>query len=158
MARGDSVATEDGRLACWLAESLAPELQGALDHPVRRDLLRTLNRGDRAQSIIELSTELRPFRMSQLSYHLQVLRRLGTIVSEPADWSPGRGRPRYGSEVSEDGQVRAVLRATERWDRERREAVAAASASPLLTMFRVPRPVRTIRLRSRRQVESERDQ
>lgn len=157
MAKGDVVSAEDGRLAAWLAESLAPELQGALDHPIRRDLLRTLNQGNRARSVVELSTELRPFRMSQLSYHLQVLRRLGTVVSEPADWSAGQSRPRYGSEVSGDRQVSAVLRATERFDRERREAAAAADSSPLLTMFRVPRPVRTIRLRGRRQVESERD-
>jgi hypothetical protein len=39
----------------------------------------------------------------------------------------------------------------------KREAMAVASVSPLLTMFRVPRPVHTIRLRSRGQIDMERE-
>jgi hypothetical protein len=84
-----------------------------------------------------------------------VLRQAGTVAAEPAGM--GQVRAQYGSEVAGDGRVRAVLRATEQWDREQREAAAGASASSLLTMFRVPRPTRTIRLRGRSKIDAEQD-
>lgn len=157
MAEGDFVAAEDGRLSARLAEPLGPRLRDALDHPIRREVLRALNRRDGSRSVAEISTELPAFGLGQLGYHLQVLRRSGAVAPVPADLDAGQSRPRYASDVLDDGQVRAVLRATEQWDRQRREAAAAASSSPLLTMFRVPRPVRTIRLRGRNQVDAERD-
>jgi hypothetical protein len=105
---------------------------------------------------VELNAELGAFRLSQVGYHLQVLRRSGTVATEPAGLGAGQVRARYASQIYGDGQVRAVLRRTQRSDRERREAIAAANASPLLTMFRVPRPVHTIRLRGRRAPEGDR--
>jgi DNA-binding transcriptional ArsR family regulator len=157
MAEGDFVAGEDGRLSARLAAPLEPKLQDALDHPIRREVLRTLNQGGRSRSVAEIGTELPAIPLGQLGYHLQVLRRSGAVASLPAELDAGVCRARYASEVFDDGQVRAVLRATEQWDRRRRESVAATNGSPLLTMFRVPRPVRTIRLRSRRQGDPERD-
>jgi len=136
---------------------LGPELQDALDHPFRREVLRTLNREGRARSVAELGAELPALRRAQLAYHLQVLRRLGAVAPGPAGPGAGRGHAHYASGVLEDEEVRAVLRATERVDRERREAAAAANVSPLLAMFRVPRPVHTIRLRSRGNLEVEQD-
>jgi len=127
--RGESFEAREDRLPGALAARLEPKLQDALDHRVRRELLRSLNRGGRSRSTAELRAELRAVRPSQLRYHLQVLRRSGVVAG--------------------DEKVKAVLRATERIDREQSEAAAAASASPLLTMFRTPRPVRTVRLRGR---------
>jgi hypothetical protein len=113
-----------------------------------------LNRFGRARTVPELGAQL-PFRLGQLGYHLQVLRRSGVVIAEPAKMAAGTGGVRYASQVSTDGDVRSVLRATERWDRERREAVAQERASPLLTMFRLPRPIRTIRLRSQRRIDAD---
>jgi len=152
MGKADFVEAEDGRLAASLAARLEPSLQDALDHPVRREVLRTLNHGEHDWSVAEIGAQL-PFRLSQLTYHLQVLRRSGTVVSKPAGISATRGRTHYASVVAGDGHVRSVLRATERWDRERREAAARRSASPLLTMFRVPRPVQAVRLRGREEAD-----
>jgi DNA-binding transcriptional ArsR family regulator len=157
MRKADSVEPGDGRLSADLAATLDPQRLDALDHPVRREVLRTLNRKVRPRTITEIGSELPGFPLSQLSYHLHVLRRSGTIAAESSAISAGHTGARYASDVCEDGSIRAVLRATEQWDRERREAAAAASASPLLTMFRVPRPVRTIRLRSRGKTDSERE-
>jgi hypothetical protein len=157
MGKADSVEAGDGRLSAHLAAALGPKLQDALDHPVRREVLRGLNRSERSRSISEIGAELPAFRLGQLNYHLQVLRQSGTVASEPADAGMGQVRAQYGSEVAGDGQVRAVLRATEQWDREQREAAAGASASPLLTMFRIPRPTRTIRLRGRSKIDAEPD-
>jgi hypothetical protein len=101
----------------------------------------------RSRSGLDLRAELHAFGSSQLNYHLEVLRRSGMVVPIPGAEGEGPARMLYASEVSDKGEVRAILRATEGWDRERRESAAAANASPLLTMFRLPRLVRTIRLR-----------
>lgn len=148
-----SVEAKNGRLPARLAATLHPKMQDALDHPVRRDVLRSLSRGRRPRSVAEIRADLQVFRTSQLGYHLSVLRHSGAVASA-SNGGPQR-QVRYASEVGEDGKVKAVLRATERGDRARREAVAAASASPLLTMFRVPRPTRTIRLRGRSRTEGD---
>jgi DNA-binding transcriptional ArsR family regulator len=146
MGRADVVEREDGRLPAALAANLELKLQDALGHPVRREVLRALHGGDeRARSVAEIDAQL-PFGPGQLGYHLQVLQRLGAVVSKPVS-APARRDAEFASGVCGDGRVRSVLRATERWDRERRETAAKASASPLLTMFRTPRPARTIRLR-----------
>jgi DNA-binding transcriptional ArsR family regulator len=154
MGKADSVEGGDGRLSPQLATMLEPNLRDALDHPLRRGVLRRLNRSERSQSVAEIRTELPSLGQAQLSYHLRVLLRSGAVASEGGG---GSKRARYVSEVLEDDEVRAALRATEQWDRERQEAMAAANASPLLTMFRVPRPVRTIRLRNRGRIDVERD-
>jgi DNA-binding transcriptional ArsR family regulator len=148
MEKAGPVEGGSGRLAAHLAATLDPKLQDALDHPVRREVLRAFHGKGRSRSVAEIGARL-PVRAGQLSYHLRVLRDSGTIVPEPAGVGIDRGRARYASEVCGDRDVRSVLRATERWDREQTEALARANASPLLAMFRLPRPVRTIRLRGR---------
>jgi hypothetical protein len=146
MAKADAVETQDGRLSARLAATLGPRLQDALDHPVRRELLRALHRSERPRSIGEMAVALPPFGSRRLNYHLQVLCRAETVVLERNCAAPGGAHAHYASGVCNDGRVLSVLRATERWDRERREAEAGARSSQLLTMFRGPRPTRTIRL------------
>jgi len=156
LRKSNAVGTEDGRLSDDLATMLKPQLRNALDHPVRREVLRALCRGRGPRSVVELDTELRGYRRSQLGYHLQVLCQSGSVASSPVS-AEGSDHVRYASEVHGDRSVQAVLRATEGGDRERREAAAAAESSSLLTMFRVPRRVRTIRLRGRGGIDSERE-
>src|SRR5690349_5945488 len=124
MGKANFVETPDGRLSTRLAVMLPHSLQDALDHPIRREILRALTRGERSHSLNAIRIEFRELQAGQLNYHLQVLRRSGAMES------------------SDSLPVRGVLRATEQWDKRRREEVTA-DASPLLTMFRVPRPVRT---------------
>lgn len=146
----------EDRLPGQLAAKLEPRLQDALDHPARREVLRALNRSPRARSASELRVELQSLRPSQLRYHLQVLRRSGAVASDPPGPNLTGRRSRYASEVIDDGEVRAVLRVTERRDRQQSEAKAAAAGSPSLTMFPTPRPVHTIRLRSRARTRGDR--
>ncbi|HEV2856994.1 MAG TPA: winged helix-turn-helix domain-containing protein [Solirubrobacterales bacterium] len=143
----DAVEAEDGRLSAGLAATLEPSLHHALDHPFRREVLRILNRGPHPHSISELQAELPPFQRGQLSYHLRILREAGLVAAESNGSDPAGDHARYASALADDGRIRAVLRATERWDRQRREAMGSGRATTLLTMFRTPRPVRTIRLR-----------
>jgi molybdopterin-synthase adenylyltransferase len=55
------------------------------------------------------------------------------------------GQRRYASNVTEDTRVLAILRATERWDRGN-ERGAGRHSSRQLAIFRIPRPLTTIRL------------
>ena len=145
----DAVEAQDGRLSAGLAATLEPRLRNALDHPIRREVLRSLDRRSGPRSIAELQAELSPFQARQLYYHLRVLEEAGLATPATNGPTSAGSYARYASEAVGDSRVRAVLRATERWDRRRREALGSGKASSLLTMFRTPRPVRTIRLRGR---------
>jgi DNA-binding transcriptional ArsR family regulator len=145
MDEADAVMGEDGRLPAYLAAALEARLQDALDHPVRREVLRVLDSGKQPRSIVELAAELRHCTLGQLNYHLQVLSRSGLVASEPAGVGPRAEHARYASEVLGDAQVLAVLEATKAWDRERREALGGEGQSPM-AMFRIPRRGRSIRL------------
>jgi DNA-binding transcriptional ArsR family regulator len=152
----DAVEAEDGRLAANLAASLEPRVKDALDHPLRREVVRILSRDRHPRSVTELQAELPPFGPEQLGYHLRVLQEAGVVAAKADGAGAAGAHARYGSAAAEDGRIRAVLRATERWDRQLREARASRKASPLLTMFRAPRPIRTIRLRGGR-ADADRD-
>lgn len=124
MGKLECAESDDGRLSADLAAMLEPELQDALDHPVRREILRGLNGRGRARTPAELAARLAPLSLSQINYHLQVLAGGGAIVGSGGD---GGGAP-YLSDVSDKPQVIAVLQATERADRERRRAASAAGS------------------------------
>lgn len=126
----------DGRLADELAAILEPKLQDALNHPTRREILRVLHASEQPCSVTEILGKLSPLKRSEVSYHLTVLRNCGAVT----------GDSRYRSSVADDPKVRAALRATEREDLGCRGAEKKGGSSGLLTMFRVPRPERTIRL------------
>jgi len=157
MGKGESAHEGNGRLSRRLQAELDPDLQSALDSPVRRDVLRAIRRRGQSVSISELLADLHPYRQGQLEYHLQVLRRVGAVMSRSANANSDLASARYSSTVLENGPILAILRATKRRDCEQRDASATANASPLLTMFRAPRPVRTIRLRSQRELDAERE-
>jgi len=139
-------ACVDGRLADELAAILEPKLQDALNHPTRREILRVLRASEQPISVAGVLGKLPPLKRGEVSYHLQVLQRCGAVVGEGTRPAPGGRDSLYRSAVADDPKVRAALRATEREDRKRREAAKKGGSSGLLTMFRVPRPERTISL------------
>lgn len=134
-----------------LAARLEPRLQTALSHSLRREILRALDGGGRFRSVGEFLPELVPCTRGAVAYHLRVLCSVGAIVGDGDSEATANGQPAYKSLVAEDAGVRAALRATEQWDLERRRGEMEETASPLLTMFRLPRAVRTIRLKARDQ-------
>ncbi len=107
-----------GRLPLELAELLTPPLEHALDHPLRREILRALNRSDRPLGAAELVTEsLAVGNVTQLNYHAAVLERcdlVRVIDSDIAGETLGR---QYASTVSEDVQIITILGAMEALDR-----------------------------------------
>jgi helix-turn-helix protein len=147
---GSTNCAEDGSLGAELAATLEPDLQDALDHPLRREILRTLSGDARARSVVEIASRLSLPGSSEVNYHVLVLQRSGAVASEGPCLGPGGRQHAYRSEVAGDAQARKVLRATQGWDRERMRQSAAARSSHLLTMFRIPRPKRAIRIARRR--------
>lgn len=142
----DAGACTEGRLAEELAAILEPQLQDALNHPTRREILRILRVGEQPCSFTEILSMLPPLKRREVGYHLEVLQRCGAVIQDRTRPSPGGREPLYRSAVADDPQVRAALRATEREDRRCRDRTAKGGSSGLLTMFRVPRPERTVRL------------
>ncbi len=108
----------DPRLPLELAELLTPPLEHALNHPLRREIVRALNRSDRPRSAAELGeTGLRNASVTLLNYHAAVLEGCDLVrVEDNGGTGEGVGR-RYSSNVTEDVQVIAILGATEAFDR-----------------------------------------
>lgn len=115
-----------GRLVPELAAGLEPKLQDALDHPIRREILRRLGDG---RALRELARQLAPVGIGQVNYHLVVLRQ-SEVVVPAGEGSLVDGRPRYESTLVDDAKVERVLSATEEWDREQREK-AGRHVAPL---------------------------
>ncbi|MDX6622659.1 MAG: Helix-turn-helix domain [Solirubrobacterales bacterium] len=115
---GQLRGTSSRRLPVELAELLTPPLEHALNHPLRREILRALNRSDRPRTAAELVSACLPATsVTLLNYHAAVLERcdlVRTIENEVA----GEGFSRhYASSVAEDVQIIAILSATEALDR-----------------------------------------
>jgi DNA-binding transcriptional ArsR family regulator len=141
---------DEEKLPDELAIALAPQLRHALEHPLRREILRVLHQDvDRPQSIEGIASHLTDLSVGQARYHARVLEQPEAIVVAEVLPSPDGDLPLYVSAVAEDSGVLAALRATQQHDRNRRCGVDRRSPG-LLTMFRVPRPTITIRLGRRR--------
>lgn len=148
MVREAGVFT-DGQLAHELAVALGPELQDALNHPTRREVLRVLHRSGRSCGVPEILDRLSPLKRDEVVYHVRVLEAAGAIVADGTQPAFGGRDVLYRSVLVDEGNVVAALQATERSDRERRQGASGGSPG-LLTMFRVPRPGRILRLGERK--------
>jgi DNA-binding transcriptional ArsR family regulator len=121
----DCVEPGSGRLAAEAAARLEPKLQHALNHPIRREVLRRLNGSNEACTAIRLVAGMEPVELSQVNYHLQVLVRSGVVAADESE--PFVERPAYIDTVL-NAQALAVLRETEEWDRGQRETAGGAAA------------------------------
>lgn len=103
-----------------LAETLAPHLQRALKHPMRRRILRSLNGDGEARTLEELALLNAGTSVSRISYHVLVLESCGGITVRTSP--PDEGGNRFASNVADDSVVTEFLRATratdetESWD------------------------------------------
>ncbi len=105
------------RLPPDLGLGLPEETRKALQHPIRRLILRRLHEGD-AQSPIQMMKLVPGASISLVSYHAGVLRKCGTV--RLTERRPVRGVTQhfYVSEVADDGEVATVLTETEELDRD----------------------------------------
>jgi hypothetical protein len=105
------------RLPMEFAELLTPPMEHALNHPLRREIVRALNQSTEPRSAGEIVTGSLPKTgITTISYHAAVLERcdiLRIAEVEPAGESLTR---RYVSNVANDIQIVAILGATESLD------------------------------------------
>ncbi|MBK5220756.1 MAG: hypothetical protein JJE35_13420 [Thermoleophilia bacterium] len=105
------------RLPIEFAELLTPPVEHALNHPLRREIVRALNQSEAARSAGELATESLPkTAVTLINYHAGVLATcevLRVAESEPNGESITR---RYASNVANDPQIAAILGATKPLD------------------------------------------
>jgi DNA-binding transcriptional ArsR family regulator len=123
MGREETVGQVHGRksrrLPLELAELLTPPLEHALNHPLRREVLRALNRSDRPRSAAELvSASLPQTSVTLLNYHAAVLERCDLVRAIENEVAGEAFSRRYSSNVAEDVQIIAILSATEALDRQ----------------------------------------
>ncbi|HVO54426.1 MAG TPA: helix-turn-helix domain-containing protein [Solirubrobacterales bacterium] len=93
-----------------LTETLAPHLQRALRHPMRRRILRALNGDGEARNLEELALLNPGTSVSTISYHVLVLESCGGISVMTA--APEDGGNRFASNIADDGGVTEFLRLT----------------------------------------------
>lgn len=129
---------------------LEPRVEDALSHPLRREIVRILNTDGRPRTLDGLSAALPSFTVSEVNYHVLVLRGAGVIISDSTAPAPSGRHRAYRSVIAEDASVLAVMRVNERSDRELLRLAFQRSKTGLLSMFRAPRPVRSVRLGARR--------
>lgn len=106
------------KLPSQLAAQLSPMARDALGHPLRRQILRTLNDSNEPRSPSEIATATLPrASVSVVSYHAQVLETCDSVAMTGTRQVPGGIARLYASKVADDEQVAAVLQATRGLDR-----------------------------------------
>lgn len=79
---------------------LTPDIREALDHPTRREILRSLARSADGLSVRELAPSIPGAGISAVSYHLAFLARSGTVSLTPGPWRDGSPTWRYGRDFA----------------------------------------------------------
>jgi DNA-binding transcriptional ArsR family regulator len=105
------------RLPIELAAQLAPPVEHALNHPLRREILRSLNQSEGPRSAGEIATGSLPKTgVTLINYHATVLETCEVVrVAETESNGESHAR-RYASNVAGDPQIAAILGATEPLD------------------------------------------
>lgn len=122
MAQGDTVDHISGRhghpLPPELSAELTASMRHALDHHLRREILRTLHRSDGPLSPGEIAaawpTET---SVSLVSYHAHVLETSACLSLADAQPAGETVAPRYTSTLSGDTRIVSILQTTEPLDR-----------------------------------------
>jgi hypothetical protein len=94
------------------AKTRAPDLQQALDHATRREILRALSDADEDKTIEELADLVPTANVSSLNYHVLVLEREG-CVSRTGEIALANGMlPTYAATVADSQLVMDILNGT----------------------------------------------
>jgi len=122
MAEGDTVNHIPGRqghpLPPDLGAALTPTMRHALDHHLRREILRTLHRSEGPRSPGEIAAALpAETSVSLVSYHAHVLESCGSLNLADVQPTGDTLAHRYASNVSGDTQIVSILQTTEALDR-----------------------------------------
>lgn len=106
---------ENRKLPPELVETLAPHQRHALEHPIRRQILRTLDRDTSPLTLGGFAEEM-PAGLSTISYHLLVLEECGLVSVSGALTGPGEAERSFVSNFADNRAVVAALQAAEPLD------------------------------------------
>lgn len=112
MANGDET---NGGAAQGKSQRMSPLLIQALNHPLRRKLLRALHGADDARSPVQLS-KMTGEDISSIDYHIKILVSLGAAVKTGDRQVRGARENFFLSKVSDHKQMVTILADTERDD------------------------------------------
>lgn len=88
------------------------DLENALEHPTRREILRVLLYADKAKTVKELTELIPTANVSSLHYHLLILEKEGCLA-RTGETAPDDGRlPAYAPTVAENQFVLDILNGT----------------------------------------------
>lgn len=89
-----------------------PNLESALEHPTRREILRVLIASDRSKTVRELADLMPSVNLSSLNYHLLVLDREGCLSRTGEIGLDDDRLPAYSPTVAENQFVLDILNGT----------------------------------------------
>jgi len=99
-----------------VVEELAPHQQRALDHPIRRQILRVLSRNARAQTLAEIGEGTPGAGISTIGYHLLVLEECAFVSVSGVLTGPGDAERHFASNVADNRVVMTALKQTQELD------------------------------------------
>jgi hypothetical protein len=122
MAQGETVDHVSGKqghpLPPDLSVALTPPQRHALEHHLRREILRTLHRSEGPRSPGEIAAALpTEASVSLINYHAHVLESCGSLSLADVQPTGETLARRYTSKLAGDIQIVAILQATEALDR-----------------------------------------
>jgi DNA-binding transcriptional ArsR family regulator len=97
-------------------EGLAPHQQRALEHPIRRQILRVLTRDSSPQTLVELGEGLPDTSISTIGYHLLVLEECAFVSVSGVLTGPGDAERHFASNIADNRVVIQALRETQQLD------------------------------------------
>jgi DNA-binding transcriptional ArsR family regulator len=103
-------------LPTQLARSLGPRAQRALMHGTRRGILRILNQDPTPRTTQDLMSTSSGVSLSTVTYHVLVLSDCGSLRVSSVKQAGGTFTRSFVSNVVDDAQIVAVLKATEQMD------------------------------------------
>jgi len=99
-----------------VVDSLAPHQQRALDHPIRRQILRVLSRSATPQTLGDLCEGMPQESVSTIGYHLLVLEECAFVSVSGILTGPGDAERHFASNVADNRAVMRALQETEQLD------------------------------------------
>jgi DNA-binding transcriptional ArsR family regulator len=105
----------ESKLPAEIAAALEPQEQSALDHRVRRDILRQLLARS-PQSPNELTLALSSAALSVVQYHLSVLTNIGAVTIDGTREAKGSRQSVYAPAFADEDRILGVLGKMEKQD------------------------------------------
>jgi hypothetical protein len=107
---------EESGMPPEVSSTLAPYQRCALDHPIRRQILRALSQDADSRTLVDLSEEMPAANISTIGYHLLVLEKCDMVSVSGVVTPPGGAKRGFASNIADNQGVVTALSAMQRLD------------------------------------------